>query len=92
MKTAVYLSVSRTGAVNAYARKSVVLYCEYFGSYHPDVNVDGFGRGVPVQQHVAYSPAHRTRVLGGLPSLGYRSPPHVYLHGRAGLPPSDATV
>ena len=44
---------------NCGALKSVVLYGEYFGGWHPDANVDGVGRGIPVQQHVAYCPVHR---------------------------------
>ena len=41
------------------ARKSVVVYGEYFGGWHPAASDKGAGEGCAVQRHVAYSPVHR---------------------------------
>ena len=39
-------------------KRSVVVYGEYFGGWHPTASGHGPGKGTPVQAHVAYSPVH----------------------------------
>ena len=39
-------------------KRSIVVYGEYFGGWHPSATGHGPGAGTPVQSHVAYSPEH----------------------------------